>query len=96
MQTAQATKTTCKVALLVTSTVATGGTTGVLAGTALVVKGADAIVEVAAVGSTILLGEGHEVTTTLKDVQAYTAPAAREGAGDRAQGAGQDRGRLYK
>ena len=76
MQTTQATKTTCKVALLVTSTVATGGTTGVLAGTALVVKGADAIVEVAAVGSTILLGENHEVTTTLKDVQAYTAPAA--------------------
>jgi len=76
MKSAQATKTGCKAALLVTGTIATGGAVGAVATTALVVKGADAVVEVGATASTILLGEDHSVTTTLKDVQAYTAPAA--------------------
>ena len=81
MKTAMATKTTCKVVVLVGGTIATGGVAGAvaegaLATTALVVSSVDAIVEVGATASTIVLGENHSVTTTFNQVQDYIAPVA--------------------
>ena len=81
MKTAMATSTGCKVSLIVLGTVASGGVAGVvaegaLATTALIVSGADAIIEVAATTSTIVLGENNSVTATLNEVQDYIAPVA--------------------
>lgn len=82
---AQATKTACKVGLFVTSTIATGGgTLGTLAASsmtlgqagAVIVGGTDCIVDVAATGSTIILGEGSQVTMAAEGLKDKIAPVS--------------------
>ncbi|MBK5253989.1 MAG: hypothetical protein JJE03_05990 [Peptostreptococcaceae bacterium] len=76
-------KTTSKVGLLVTATIATGGgslaTLGASSMTigqtgAVLVGGADCIVDVATTSSTIILGEDHQVTTDFANIQNKLAP----------------------
>lgn len=85
MKAAQATKTACKVGLFITATVASGGgTLSALAGSsvtlaqggAVIVGGADCIVDVASTGSTILLGENHQVTVGFDEVKSVLAPVS--------------------
>ncbi len=80
---AQATKTACKVGLFVTATIATGGgTLGTLAASsmtlgqagAVIVGGTDCIVDVATTGSTIILGEGSQVTVAAEGLKDKLAP----------------------
>lgn len=85
MKAAQATKTACKVGFFITATVASGGgTLSALAGSsvtlaqggAVIVGGADCIVDVASTGSTILLGENHQVTVGFDEVKSVLAPVS--------------------
>lgn len=85
MKVAQATKTVCKVGLFVTATVATGGGTlsalaassvTVAQGGAIIIGGADCIVDIAATGSSILLGENNQVTVGFDDVKNKLAPVS--------------------
>jgi hypothetical protein len=78
-------KTTSKVGLLVTATIATGGgslaTLGASSMTlgqagAVVVGGVDCIVDVAATSSTIIMGEDHQVTTSINNIQNMLAPVS--------------------
>jgi len=82
---AQATKTACKVGLFVTATIATGGgTLGTLAASsmtlgqagAVIVGGTDCIVDVATTGSTIILGEGSQVTVAAEGLKEKLAPVS--------------------
>ena len=76
MKTAMATKSTCKVALVVTSAIATGGATTALGATALVVSGADCIIEVGMTASTIIYGENHSATAAWGLAQDVIAPVS--------------------
>ncbi|MEL7610776.1 MAG: hypothetical protein AAGU74_14885 [Bacillota bacterium] len=82
---AQATKTACKVGLFVTATIATGGgTLGTLGASsmtlgqagAVIVGGTDCIVDVATTGSTIILGEGSQVTMAAENLKDKIAPVS--------------------
>ena len=81
MKAAMATKSTCKVALLVTSTIATGGASlsvssvAAAANTsAMLINGIDAIVDVGQTASTIILGEDHKITKQLDATAEGIAP----------------------
>ena len=82
---AQATKTACKVGLFVAATIASGGgTLGTLSASsmtlgqagAVIVGGTDCIVDVATTGSTIILGEGSQVTVAAEDLKDKIAPVS--------------------
>jgi hypothetical protein len=82
---AQATKTACKVGVFVTATIATGGgTLSALAGSsmtlaqsgAIIVGGVDCIVDVAATGSSIVLGDKHQLTIDANSVKDKLAPVS--------------------
>lgn len=82
---AQGTKTACKVGLFVTATIASGGgTLSTLAGSSMtlgqagaaIVGGADCIVDVYSTGSTIILGENHQVTVGFDDIKNKLAPVS--------------------
>jgi hypothetical protein len=82
---AQGTKTACKVGLLVTATIASGGgTLSTLAGSSMtlgqagaaIVGGTDCIVDVYSTGSTIILGENHQVTVGFDDIKNKLAPVS--------------------
>lgn len=82
---AQATKTASKVGVFVVGTIVTGGgsiaalgtssmTLGTTAG--VIVGGTDCIVDIAATGSNIILGENHQVTVGFDDVKEKLAPVS--------------------
>jgi len=80
---AQATKTASKVGLFVAGTIATGGGSLSALGASgwslaqaggCIVGGADCIVDIAATGSSIILGEGNQVTVGFDDVKDKLAP----------------------
>ncbi len=82
---AQATKTASKVGVFVVGTIVTGG--GFLSALAasgwslgqagaVVVGGADCIVDIAATGSNIILGENHQVTVGFDDIKDKLAPVS--------------------
>jgi len=82
---AQGTKSACKVGLFVAGTVASGGGSLAALGAssvtlaqagAVIVGGADCIVDVATTGSTIFLGENHQVTLGFEDVKNNLAPVS--------------------
>jgi len=79
----QGIKTTSKEGLFVTTTIVSGGVSLSALSTCVstlgeagvvVVGGADCIVDVATTGSTIILGENHQVTVGLNDVKDKLAP----------------------
>ena len=82
---AQATKTASKVGLFVAGTIATGGGSLSALGASgwslaqaggCIVGGADCIVDIAATGSNIILGENHQVTVGFDDVKDKLAPVS--------------------
>lgn len=74
---AQITKTTCKVGLLVTSSIATGGgSVTLLEGAGFIANGLDCVVEVADTGSTIMLGEGNKIAAAFGDIKDKIAPVS--------------------
>jgi len=82
---AMATKTACKVGLFVTATVVTGGgSLTALAGSSMtlaeggaaIIGGVDCITDVAATGSTIVLGDNHQVTVSANNVKDKLAPVS--------------------
>ena len=74
---AQATKTASKVGLLGISMVATGGgSVALLEGAGLLVGGVDCIVDVADTGSTIILGDGNQVSTVFGDIKEKMGPVS--------------------
>lgn len=82
---ALATKTACKVALFVGATVATGGGTLSALGASsmtlgqagvVIISGTDCIVDIASTGSTIILGENHQVTLGMNDLKDNLAPVS--------------------
>jgi len=82
---AQATKTASKVGLFVAGTIATGGGSLSALGASgwslaqaggCIVGGADCIVDIAATGSSIILGEGNQVTVGFDDVKDKLAPVS--------------------
>lgn len=82
---ALATKTACKVALFVGATVATGGGTLSALGASsmtlgqagvVIIGGTDCIVDIASTGSTIILGEKHQVTLGMDDLKDKIAPVS--------------------
>ncbi len=81
----QGVKTTCKVGLFVTATIASGGGTvaalqtssmSLGAAGATIVGGTDCIVDVAVTGSTIILGEKDQVTVAFNDIKDKLAPVS--------------------
>lgn len=81
----QGVKTTCKVGLFVTATIASGGGTvaalqtssmSLGAAGATIVGGTDCIVDIAATGSTIILGEKDQVTVAFNDIKDKLAPVS--------------------
>jgi len=81
----QGVKTTCKVGLFVTATIASGGGTvaalqtssmSLGAAGATIIGGTDCIVDVAVTGSTIILGEKDQVTVTFNDIKDKLAPVS--------------------
>lgn len=82
---AQATKTASKVGLFIAGTIATGGGSLSALGASgwslaqaggCIVGGADCIVDIAATGSSIILGEGNQVTVGFDDVKNKLAPVS--------------------
>ena len=74
---AQATKTASKVGLLGISMVATGGgSVALLEGAGLLVGGVDCIVDVADTGSTIILGDGNQVSAIFGDIKEKMGPVS--------------------
>jgi hypothetical protein len=83
MKAAMATKTACKVGMVVTGAIVTGGvvaagslsTSAILAESAVIaINATDALIDVGVTSSTIFLGENHSITKILNITAAETAP----------------------
>lgn len=72
-----ATKTACKTGLYVGGVIASGGTaTGILEAGGMIIGGVDTIVDIAATGSNIILGEKNMVTMAANDLKDVVGPIA--------------------
>ncbi len=86
---AMATKTACKTGLYIGGVIAGGGVAnGILEAGGLVIGGVDTIVDIAATGSTIILGEDNKVTMAANDLKDIIGPVSSVAGGVNVIGGG--------